>query len=480
MRSHLRSIAASLFLMSAVAAVPGCARNPVTGDLQLALISEAQEIQMGEQAARDVEQSIGLVDDPALQTYVQELGRRLAASSERPHLPWSFAVVDDPTPNAFALPGGYIYITRGLLGLMGTEAQLVSVLGHEIGHVTARHHVSSLSRTQLAQLGLGVGGVLFPDLQAVGGVASASLQLLFLRHGRDAERQADELGFRYTLQSGFDVREMALVFQSLQRMGEQHQQSAVPSWLLTHPEPGDRIQVVQQRVAAAGPLGTLRIGGQPYLERIDGLVYGANPRNGYFRDGVFLHPDLRFRIPFPAQWQTQNMSQAVMGMSPNQDALIQLSLAPDRTIDAAAQRFLSQQGIEPGTTTRTMVNGLNTIQSTFRAQTQDAAIQGMAAFVSHGGAIYQILGYSTLASFPNYENTLRQALRGFAPLTDPQALNVQPSRLRIVRSTESMTLAQFTQRFPSSVSLDELAIINQVPGGNSLLSAGTLLKRITN
>ncbi len=478
MRSYLRSTSAALFFLGAI--IPGCARNPVTGDLQLALISEAQEIQMGQQAAGDVERSIGLVDDPSLQAYVQELGRRLAASSERPHLPWSFAVVDDPTPNAFALPGGYIYITRGLLSLMGTEAQLVSVLGHEIGHVTARHHVSSLSRAQLAQLGLGVGGVLFPDLQAVGGVAGASLQLLFLRHGRDAERQADELGFRYTLENGFDVREMALVFQSLQRVGEQHQQSAVPSWLLTHPEPGDRIQVVQQRVAVAGPLGTLRIGGQPYLERIDGLVYGANPRNGYFRDGVFLHPDMRFRVPFPTQWRTQNMAQAVMGMSPNQDALIQLSLAPDRTIDAAAQRFLSQQGIQPGTTSRTTVNGLNTIQATFRAQTQEAAIQGMAAFISHDGAIFQVIGYSTLASFPNYEAALRQALRGFAPLTDPQALNVQPSRLRIVRGTESMTLSQFQQRFPSSVSLDELAILNQVPGGNSLLSAGTLLKRITN
>src|SRR5690606_38572066 len=153
-------------------------------------------------------------------------------------------------------------------------------------------------------------------------------------------------------------------------------------------------------------------------------------RNGNFRDGVFLHPDMRFRIPFPAQWQAQNLAHAVMGMSPNQDALIQLTLAPDRTIDAAAQRFLAQQGIEPGQATRATVNGLSTIQATFRARTQDAAIQGMAAFIAHDGAIFQVLGYSTLASFPNYETTLRQALRGFAPLTDPQALNVQPSRLR--------------------------------------------------
>src|SRR5690606_26197238 len=186
---------------------------------------------------------------------------------------WFFAVADDPTPNAFALPGGFIYVTRGMMALMASEAQLVSVLGHEIGHVTARHHVTSMSRAQLAQIGLGVGGVLFPDLQGLGNVAGAGLQLVFLRHGRDAERQADELGFRYTLEQGFDVREMALVFGSLQRLGEDQQRSAIPSWLLTHPEPGDRVQAVEQRLATEGIQGsTLRVGKQPYLDRLDGMV----------------------------------------------------------------------------------------------------------------------------------------------------------------------------------------------------------------
>ena len=166
------------------AAVSACATNPVTGERQLALISESQEIAMGREAAQEAEASIGLVDDAGLQTYVKNIGAKLAASSERPALPWTFGVVDDPTPNAFALPGGFIYVTRGMMNLMDSEAELASVLGHEIGHVTARHAVTMISRQQLTQLGLGLGGVLFPDIGPATQALGAGMQLLFLRYGR--------------------------------------------------------------------------------------------------------------------------------------------------------------------------------------------------------------------------------------------------------------------------------------------------------
>jgi predicted Zn-dependent protease len=176
-----------------------CAVNPVTGRTQLSLVSEAQEVQLGRQSAAQVAQEIGLVPDSALQTYVQRVGGTLAAASERPNLPWTFRVVDDATPNAFALPGGFIFVTRGMMNMMTSEAELASVLGHEIGHVTAKHQVTMISRAQLAQLGVGLGSVLVPQLQSLGGLANTGLQLLFLRYSRDAERQADYLGFRYAL-----------------------------------------------------------------------------------------------------------------------------------------------------------------------------------------------------------------------------------------------------------------------------------------
>lgn len=458
----------------------GCARNPVTGQLQLALVSEAQEIEIGRQGAQDVARTMGLVEDAALQQYVATIGQRMAASSERPNLPWSFGVVDDPTPNAFALPGGPIFLTRGMMNLMSTEAQLATVLGHEIAHVTARHHVTAMSRTQLAQLGLGVGGVLFPQLQTLGSLAGAGLQLVFLSHTRDAERQADDLGFRYAVGDGYDVREMALVFASLQRLGEAQERSAIPSWLMTHPAPADRIAAVEARLAEMAPAASqLRIGRQAYLDRLNGSVYGENPRNGFFRDALFLHPELRFQLAFPAQWPRQNLSQMVMAVSPQQNAALQLTLATDGSPEAAAQRFLAQTGVQPGPASRQTINGLPAVVASFRAQTQQQVLQGVAAFIAHGGHVYQIIGYSPIGVYATYEGTFQSSVRSFAPLTDPQVLNVQPNRVSIVRTTESMTLAQFQQRFPSIIEIGELAILNQVSGPETLLPAGSLIKRVT-
>src|SRR5690606_37568779 len=224
-RIHVRRPALRYPLLACMTAAAACAINPVTGERQLALISESQEIEMGRQAAEEAAQSIGVVDNQALQDYVHGIGTAMAAQSERPNLPWTFRVVDDPTPNAFALPGGYIFVTRGLLGLINSEAELAGVIGHEIGHVTARHSVTMLSRAQITQLGLGIGSILVPQIAQAAQIASAGLQLLFLRYGRDAERQADDLGFRYALQQNYDVRTMVNVFAQLKRSSEAAGQS---------------------------------------------------------------------------------------------------------------------------------------------------------------------------------------------------------------------------------------------------------------
>ena len=170
-RGSTRWIALSLM-------VAACATNPVTGKRELSLVSEQQEIQMGQEGAQQVAQEIGLINDQALQQYVQGIGAAIAAKSERPNLPWTFRVVDDPSPNAFALPGGFIFVTRGLLGLMNNEAELASVVGHEIGHVTARHSVHQMSEQQVSQLALGVGAILSPTVAQFGNVASQGLGTL--------------------------------------------------------------------------------------------------------------------------------------------------------------------------------------------------------------------------------------------------------------------------------------------------------------
>lgn len=233
-----------LALCAVALSMAACAVNPVTGTRELALISEAQEIAMGRSAADEVRQTVGMVADPHLQRYVNRIGLALARDSERPSLPWSFGVVDDPTPNAFALPGGFIFLTRGMMNLMASEAELASVLGHEIGHVTARHSVSQISQQQLAQLGLGVGGLLFPQVQPFGRAIGAGLQLLFLKHGRDDERQADQLGFLYLLRHDYRVDEMANVFESLQGRCDDSG-TGIPGWLTTHPSEAERIETIR-------------------------------------------------------------------------------------------------------------------------------------------------------------------------------------------------------------------------------------------
>ena len=201
-----------------VIALGSCARNPVTGKRELALVSESQEIQMGQQYAQQIVKSMGVYDDKNVQDYVRRLGAALAAHSERPNLPWAFYVMDDPTVNAFALPGGSIFVTRGILTHMNDEAELVGVLGHEIGHVTARHSVQQMTREQLAQIGLGVGSIVSSDIAKYAGMASQGLGVLFLKYGRDAESQSDQLGFKYMVREGYDPRAMADMFTTLERV----------------------------------------------------------------------------------------------------------------------------------------------------------------------------------------------------------------------------------------------------------------------
>ena len=474
-----RWVAAALVVGGAAA----CAVNPVTGRNQLSLVSEAQEIQLGRQSAVQVSQELGLVPDSSMQAYVQRVGGALAAASERPNLPWTFRVVDDPTPNAFALPGGYIFVTRGLMAMMTSEAELATVLGHEIGHVTAKHQVTMISRSQLAQIGLGLGSVLAPQLQGLASAASTGLQLLFLRYSRDAERQADLLGFRYALGQHYDVREMASVFQALQRVEQaqaaQTGRSPVPTWAASHPGEAERIADVQRRVATVPAGQATRVEGPQYLQRLNGLLYGENPRQGFFQQNVFLHPDLRFRLTFPAGWKTQNLPQAVTGVSQRQDAMVQLTLAQQaRSADEAARAFFSQQGVQAGQGGRTTVNGLPAVVVPFQAQAQQGVVAGMAAFIEYGGTVYQVLAYTPAQLYGQYQGLFQQVIGSFGPVSDPAVLNVRPNRVSIVRLPQAMTLAEFNRRYPSAIPIDELAIINQVAGGSSTLPAGALAKRI--
>lgn len=455
-----------------------CATNPVTGKRELSLVSEAQEIDMGRQASQADLQRVGEYKDAEAQALVSRIGQEMAAKSERPHLPWEFHLLDDAAVNAFAYPGGFIFVTRGLLTHLNSEAQLAEVIGHEIGHVTAKHTVQAISQQQVAQIGLVAGSIFSEQVAKYGDLLGAGASLLFLKFGRDDELQADALGFQYSLAQNYDVREAPKVFETLGRLSGDAA-SRIPEWQSTHPDPGNRVERAQQRVAQlpAGELSDTKVNRDSYLRMLDGFIFGENPRLGFFSGRTFKHPDLRFEYDLPPNWRSANMPEAVISQAPDQSA--QLQLVPAQGTPAAAlQQFLGQEGITVRQATQTTISGLQAAIGEFDAQTEQGTIRGLAATIAHNNTTYLLIGLMAPQAIQTRGPEINAAIRSFRPLTDPAALNVQPARVQIVTIPETMTGQAFVQRYPSSIPAEEVYIINGIDASTSL-PRGTLLKRVT-
>jgi predicted Zn-dependent protease len=382
--------------------------------------------------------------------------------------------------NAFALPGGFIYVTRGLMTSINDEAELATVMGHEIGHVTNRHSVQQISKAQLAQVGLGVGSLLSSDVAKLAGLASQGLSLLFLKYSRDAENQADLAGFRYAANQNYDVREMVKVFQTLDRVSQASGGGKLPEWLETHPDPGTRIENTQARLDTLHKdLSRAVVNRDSYLQHVQNMTYGEDPRQGFFEGSNFYHPDLRFQLTFPEGWKTQNGADAVVAMSPQQDAIIQLGLAGKTAPQQAVQQFLSQQGVQAGNTSTTSINGLPAASGYFQAQSEQGAVQGLVTFVSYNGNTYGLLGYTPSGKLSQYDGVFRQTMSSFGQLQNQAALSVKPARVELVKLPREMTLEQFNAQYPSSIPITELAIINEIASPTTAIPAGQTMKRVT-
>jgi predicted Zn-dependent protease len=456
----------------------GCAVNPVTGERQFVLYSEGQEIALGREADQDITASLGVYEHEELQALLSDMGARMAAVSERPDLPWTFRVLDDPTVNAFALPGGYIYMTRGILSHLSSEAEVAGILGHEIGHVTARHGITRMSRAQITQLGLGAAMILAPDLRPFGDAVGAGVQLLFLRNSRADERQSDALGIEYMRTQDYDAREMARVFEMLARASGARDGDRIPGFLSTHPDPLERRDEILRRVEARGEdLSRAVVGRERYLRILDGMVFGDNPREGFFRENVFYHPDMAFRLDFPSGWRTANARTQVQGVNQEQDAALVLTLAQEATPSAARSAFLSGSGAESLSQSDAQVGGLPAASAEFRIQSDGTTFRGEVVFIRHRDLTFRIMGYSPEGVWGNRRGAVTGALRSFRAVTDPAILEIQPRRVQIVELPRAMTFQEFLREYPSTAPDETLATINHLEPGDRLLR-GTLLKRV--
>jgi predicted Zn-dependent protease len=420
-----------------------CAVNPVSGQRELMLVSERQEIQLGGQTDGDVVRQFGIYDDKRLNAYVNGLGQRIGKVSHRPNLAYHFKVLDVSVVNAFAVPGGYVYFTRGILASLNSEAELAGVMGHEIGHITARHSAQQISRAQLAQMGMAIGSIVSPEFRALSGLAGMGVQMLFLKFSRDNERQADDLGVEYASKVGYDASQMANFFGTLERMNPHSDNSGLPGWFSTHPNPEDREKVVrvrsrewQQKLGQKDP----RVGRNEYLRHIDGLVFGEDPRQGYVDEGMFYHPKLRFQFPVPRGWKVNNTPSQVQ-MAPKQGGTaILLSVTSGTSPRQAAINFAERSQASVIKYDAKKVNGLSAYRLISDIATQGGVLRVMSYFIAKDKYIYVFHGLSTPQSYEVYASLFDRTMGQFGPLKDRKRINVNPDliRIRTTKRTDTM------------------------------------------
>lgn len=472
-------LTSSLFLVNA------CAVNPVTGKKQIVLMSEAQEIAMGKEADPQIIAQYGLYEDKDLQDFITQKGKAMAAVSHRPNLQYEFKIVDSDVVNAFAVPGGYVYFTRGIMAHFNNEAEFAGVLGHEIGHITARHTVSQQTKAILSQVGLIGSMILVPQLGQFAEPLSQGLGVLFLKFGRDAERQSDDLGVEYSSRIGYDAAEMAGFFNTLERKSAGTGSAELPDFLSTHPNPADRNVAVhnlsiewKKKLNLTNP----QVNRDSYLRRIDGIIYGEDPKGGYRENNVFYHPVLKFQFDVPQNWNYENTPQRVQMAPKDGRALMMMTLSPGKSLDEAANGVVQQNNLQVLESNRVSVNGLNAIYMIAdvkpQQQGQASTARTMTYLIEYGGNIYMMLGASSPADFNNYAQLFSQSMKSFRQLTDAQKINKLADRVRIksVKQTGTLQQALVSYNVPQN-KLEEVSILNGMNLSDQV-AQGSLIKVI--
>ncbi len=452
-----------------LAAVTACATNPVTGQRQISLMSEAQEISLGRESDPQIKAEMGVYNDPELQKYVSDIGMRLARLSERPNLPWQFTVVDQPAINAFAVPGGFIYITRGILPYLDTEAELAGVLGHEIGHVTARHGAQQYTRSIGGQIGLAAVGVFVPAARPFGQISQQAIGLLFLKYGREDELQADGLGAGYEAAGGWDPAGVPGMLSTLGRLDEAAgERKGVPNFLSTHPDPLSRVAEIQPAVQKlkAGRTNFVT-DAAALLQRVDGVVFGDNPAQGITRGTTFLHPPLRFRVDFPSGWQVQNSPQQVVAVAPDNGPVMLLQLVPQQgAVEDVAVAHMRMAGFRFVSGERTTFNGLDAHVGVYEGQVEGLGeVRSRAAHVVHGGQIYLLAGLAPPASFAQADAAFGAAIRTFRALSASEAESIRPNRIDLYVVRAGDTWQALAERSQGAITASALAIMNHAAPG---------------
>jgi len=493
-------------LAAALLAACASVTNPVTGQRELTVMDEKSEIAEGAKAHQEVIKEYGVVDDPALQAYVSGVGHKLAAGSHRAKLNWTFTVLDSPEVNAFALPGGYVYVTRGIMAYLDSEAELAGVLGHEIGHVTARHGAQQATRQVGAGIGVGLvtlGGALLeaatgvPGLaQAAGGVAQAGAAGVVASYSRDQELQADQLGAEYLARSHYDPAQMVEVIQVLKDQERYAAEAAktagrappsAPGWLASHPSNDQRLQQIRgtaKRLAGSQPAGWDDAGRERYLKAVNGLTFGDGREQGVVRGRQFFHEPLGVAITAPQGFRIVNDSEQVLLVNGARDAALVMRQVPAELLrkTGPSHEAILRQGLgaTSGRTESLTLGG--SLPATHyvgpRRDSQGRAGTLDATIVSGPRGQVFLLGRVArdAAALERARPALREAELSFRPMSAADRVAARPWQLKLVPYPGG-GFAQLARSSPlNELPEQQLRLLNGVYGGQPEPKPGQLVK----
>ncbi len=469
--------------------ISACAVNPVTGQQDLVLMSESEELALGRKTNQAVLQQYTIYDNPALQRYVQTVGEKLAGKSHRSNLIYRFTVLDSKEVNAFALPGGYIYITRGLMAYLNSEAELAAVLGHEVGHVTARHSVRQYSATQLANIGAVLTSIFVPGMtQASNQLVQFAGGALLRGYGRTHELEADKLGAEYLARTNYNPEAMLDVirvlkdqeiFEKEQAKAEGREPRIYHGVFATHPDNDTRLQEVISTAKSLSVAGSTNfVGKDEYMSLIDNLVFGDSPKDGILRGSDFFHEGLGFAMRFPEKWNVTNLPDRILLTAADGVALIQIS-AEELNKKLSPRDFMIQRlGLTKlenespltihGLTAHTGISIVNTAQGSIAARFTVIYFQQRA---------YIIAGMAKPPkSLNDYDRTIIDTAKSFHALTNDEKIMAKPLRLKIIRADNRTRFVELAKQSPlESHAESQLRLLNgKYPMGEP--TEGSLLK----
>jgi predicted Zn-dependent protease len=482
-----RAFVASLAVLAMVVGGSGCVRNPVSGWPEVTFMTTAQEVELGRRGAERVRSEMGLVQNERLDAYLNSVGEKIARHSPRSDVEYHFAVVDLEDPNAFALPGGWIYVSRGLLAIVNSEDELAGVIGHEIGHVAARH----AAQRQTTATGIGILAlpalVLAAALGTGGEVLGSPLILLgsglLATYSRAQERQADEVGQTMAAEAGYDPAAMSHFLATLEAAASlEGEESRGPKFFDSHPSTPERVDDTRH---FAAELRWTRVAGlaptrRAFLGELDGLLIGPDPAGGIFDGARFVHPTLGFSIRFPPTWGGVSTPQAAIAVAPDRDAQITLDVAATsndlrEVVTSNLQELGEEVGIDVVESEPIEIGGRAAYRVLVVTQTGDDAVPIEIIWISFRGSIFRLVGVAHRSVFEERRRAIQAAAESFRALSESDLASISEQRLRVATARRGETLAALSIRTANTWGAEQTAVANGVSAG-APLAEGDLVK----